>query len=92
MKFNEMAVIIIMVIAGGFRTFAGPVLGAVSIELLSEALRPWGEIRMVLFAMLVILIARAYPTGLAGLCTAVAHRVSRAIPRLASLLSPRQTD
>ena len=29
MKFNEMAIIIIMVIAGGFRTFAGPVLGAV---------------------------------------------------------------
>jgi branched-chain amino acid transport system permease protein len=80
MKFNEMAIIIIMVIAGGFRTFAGPVLGAVSIELLSEALRPWGEIRMVLFALLVILIARAYPTGLAGLCTAAADRVSRAIP------------
>jgi branched-chain amino acid transport system permease protein len=38
MKFNEMA--IIMVIAGGFRTFAGPVLGAVTVELLSEALRP----------------------------------------------------
>ena len=92
MKFNEMAIIIIMVIAGGFRTFAGPVLGAVSIELLSEALRPWGEIRMVLFALLVILIARAYPTGLAGLCTAAARRVSRAIPRLAPLLSPRQTD
>jgi branched-chain amino acid transport system permease protein len=92
MKFNEMAIIIIMVIAGGFRTFAGPVLGAVSIELLSEALRPWGEIRMVLFALLVILIARAYPGGLAGLCTAAGVRVSRAIPRLAPLLSPRRTD
>ena len=92
MKFNEMAIIIIMVIAGGFRTFGGPVLGAISIELLSEALRPWGEIRMVLFALLVILIARAYPTGLAGLCTAAADRVSRAIPRLAPLLSSRQTD
>src|SRR4029450_7091995 len=45
MKFNEMAVIIIMVIAGGFRTFSGPVLGAVSIEVLSEALRPCGETR-----------------------------------------------
>jgi branched-chain amino acid transport system permease protein len=92
MKFNEMAIIIIMVIAGGFRTFAGPILGAISIELLSEALRPWGEIRMVLFALLVILIARAYPTGLAGLCTAAADRASRAMPRLAPLLSPRRTD
>jgi hypothetical protein len=47
---------------------------------------------MVLFALLVILIARAYPTGLAGLCIAAARQVSRAIPRLAPLLSPHQTD
>src|SRR5438876_577843 len=53
MKFNEMAMIIIMVIAGGFRTFSGPVLGAVFIELLSEELRAWGEIRVVVFAVLV---------------------------------------
>jgi len=50
MKFNEMAIIVIMVIAGGFRTFAGPVVGAVFIELLSEELRAWGEIRMVVLA------------------------------------------
>ena len=37
MKFNEMATVIIMVITGGLRTFAGPALGAVFIELLSEA-------------------------------------------------------
>ena len=47
---------------------------------------------MVLFALLVIVIARAYPTGLVGLCAAAAHRLSRAIPGLAPLLSPSQTD
>ena len=52
-------VVIVMVIVGGLRTFAGPILGAVFIEVLSEALRAWGEIRMVLFALLVIVIARA---------------------------------
>jgi branched-chain amino acid transport system permease protein len=92
MKFNEMAIIIIMVIAGGFRTFAGPVVGAVVIELLSEALRPWGEIRMVLFALLVIVIARAYPSGLVGLGLAAAHRLGRALPRLAPLLTPAPRD
>src|SRR2546429_7872162 len=59
MKFNEMAIIVIMVIAGGVRTFAGPVVGAVFIELLSEELRSWGGIRMVVFALLVLLAARA---------------------------------
>jgi branched-chain amino acid transport system permease protein len=92
MKFNEMAIIIIMVIAGGFRTFPGPILGAVLIEVLSEALRPWGEVRMVLFAVLVIVIARAYPLGLVGLSAAAAQRLARTIPRLAPLLRPRNQE
>jgi branched-chain amino acid transport system permease protein len=74
MKFNEMATIIIMVVSGGLRTLPGPVLGAVFIELLSELLRPWGEIRMVLFALLVLLVVRAYPSGLLGLVRAVSGR------------------
>src|SRR2546428_13004964 len=67
MKFNEMATIVIMVIVGGLRTFFGPILGAVFIEVLSELLRGWGEIRMVLFALLVIVVARLYPGGLVGM-------------------------
>ena len=86
MKFNEMAMIIIMVIAGGFRTFSGPVLGAVFIELLAEELRSWGEIRMVLFAVLVLVIARAYPAGLLGLCLAARRALTRRMPALAPLL------
>src|SRR5438445_274199 len=50
MKFNEMATIVIMVIVGGLRTFFGPILGAVFVEVLSELLRSWGQIRTALFA------------------------------------------
>jgi branched-chain amino acid transport system permease protein len=92
MKFNEMAMIIIMVIAGGFRTFSGPVLGAVFIELLSEELRGWGEIRMVLFAILVIVVARAYPAGLLGLCAAAWKRITRLVPSLAPLIPARRPE
>ena len=89
MKFNEMAMIVIMVIVGGLRTFAGPILGAVFIELLFEWLRAWGEIRMVLFALLVIIVARAYPTGLAGLARTIATRSRHAhASRRAPLHSP----
>jgi ABC-type branched-subunit amino acid transport system permease subunit len=52
-------------------------VGAVFVEVLSEALRPWGETRMVLFALLVILVARAYPAGLVGLAGALRRRVRR---------------
>ena len=79
MKFNEMAIIIIMVVVGGLRTFPGPIVGAVFIELLSEQLRAWGEIRMVLFALLVLLVVRAYPGGLVGLARAVL-RLRRTTP------------
>jgi len=78
MKFNEMAMIVIMVILGGLRTFPGPILGAVFTELAFEWLRAWGEVRMVLFALLVIVVARAYPAGLAGIVRALGRRVSGA--------------
>ena len=89
MKFNEMATVIIMVIVGGLRTFAGPALGAVFIEVLSELLRGWGEIRMVLFALLVIAVVRVYPAGLVGLLRALGERVGAWLPMLAPLLRAR---
>src|SRR5499427_8452257 len=90
MKFNEMAMIIIMVIVGGLRTFPGPIVGAIFIELLFEWLRAWGEIRMVLFALLVIVVARAYPAGLAGLLGAAGRQLAVRMPRLAPILAPRR--
>ena len=90
MKFNEMATVIIMVISGGLRTFAGPALGAVFIELLSELLRRWGEIRMVLFALLVIAVIRLYPAGLVGLLRAAGARIGARLPALAPLLGVRR--
>ncbi len=90
MKFNEMAMVVIMVIAGGLRTFAGPILGAVFIEALSELLRAWGEVRMVLFALLVLVIARAYPAGLVGICRSVGGRLAARVPALATVLVPRR--
>src|SRR5438128_1385500 len=76
MKFNEMAMIIIMVMVGGLRTFPGPIVGAIFIEILSEFLRAWGEWRMVLFALLVIVVARGYPTGLLGRYQGAAQRLA----------------
>jgi branched-chain amino acid transport system permease protein len=74
MKFNEMAMIVVMVIVGGLRTFPGPILGAMFVELLFEWLRAWGEVRMVLFALLVIVVARLYPAGFTGVVQAVFRR------------------
>ena len=88
MKFNEMAMIVIMVILGGLRTFTGPILGAVFTELLFEWLRAWGEARMVLFVLLVIVVARGYPAGLAGFLGATSRLIVARVPRLAPILAP----
>lgn len=90
MKFNEMAMVVVMVIVGGLRTPSGPILGAVFIELLSELLRAWGEARMVLFALLVIVVARAYPPGLAGIARTVRDRLTARVPSLIPVLAPRR--
>ena len=90
MKFNEMAMIVVMVIVGGLRTLSGPIVGAIFIEVLSELLRPWGEVRMVLFALLVILVARLYPSGLSGIALAARDRLTARVPSLAPMLTPRR--
>ena len=90
MKFNEMAMIIVMVIVGGLRTFPGPILGAIFIEVLTELLRAWGEARMVLFALLVILVARGYPSGLAGILKVARERLTVLVPSLGPMLAPRR--
>lgn len=73
-RFSEMAFIIIAVVLGGFRSFWGPVVGAVVAEGLAELLRLSGEARMVLFALLVILLMRVYPAGLVGLVAALGRK------------------
>jgi branched-chain amino acid transport system permease protein len=75
--FNEMAFIVIMVVIGGIRTIAGPVIGAILIELLTETFREFGEIRMVIFALAVIAIARLYQEGAMGLAKQLAQRISK---------------
>jgi hypothetical protein len=45
---------------------------------------------MVLFALLVILIARGYPGGLVGICQALGRRLAARVPALAPVLTPRR--
>jgi hypothetical protein len=62
----------------------------VFIEQSFEWLRAWGEVRMVVFALLVIVAARAYPAGLAGMFRAFGLRLVARVPALAPVLTPRR--
>lgn len=67
MEFGEMGKIVIMVMFGGLASFIGPIIGAPVIEFLLEYLRGFGEWRIAVFALLVIVIMRVHPGGAASL-------------------------
>jgi branched-chain amino acid transport system permease protein len=64
---TQTGLVICMVVVGGMGTLVGPVVGAFLVYLLSEALREVGGVQLIVFALVVILFARFFREGLAGL-------------------------
>ena len=63
----QTGLVICMVVIGGMGTLVGPLAGAFFVYLLSEVLREVGGVQLIVFALLVILFARFFREGLAGL-------------------------
>ena len=64
---TQSGLVICMVVIGGMGTLVGPLVGAFLVYLLSEALREVGGVQLIVFALAVILFARFFREGLAGL-------------------------
>jgi ABC-type branched-subunit amino acid transport system permease subunit len=73
--FNHMVEVLAMVAIGGIGTLAGPIVGAVLLTLLPEALRELAAFRMVLYGILLILVIGLRPQGLVGGWPAGVRRV-----------------
>jgi branched-chain amino acid transport system permease protein len=67
LSFNEIGKIVIMVVFGGLGTFAGPLIGAPAIVIITELTREYGAWNMVFYSLVVIIIIRLYPGGLVKL-------------------------
>jgi len=67
LSFNEIGKIVIMVVFGGLGTFAGPLIGAPAIVIISELTRDYGAWNMVFYSLAVIIIIRMYREGLVKL-------------------------
>lgn len=63
---QQTGLILSMVVIGGMGSLSGSILGAVLIYMGSEWLRGFGNIQLIVFALLVILFARYIPGGLWG--------------------------
>jgi branched-chain amino acid transport system permease protein len=64
--FSFMITMIIMVLAGGKGTLAGPVVGAVIVVLLQEYLRDFKDLRFSIFGLVVVGVVIFMPRGLMG--------------------------
>jgi branched-chain amino acid transport system permease protein len=67
---QQTGLVLSMVVIGGMSSLSGSILGAVLVYLGSEWLRRFGDIQIIVFALLVILFARYIPGGLWGLLAA----------------------
>lgn len=77
--------ILIMVVIGGLGSLPGAALGAVIVVLMPEYLRDSGELRLILFGLLVIVLMAAGNRGLAGLIGSI-------VGRIPALRGPPRTD
>jgi branched-chain amino acid transport system permease protein len=64
---SQSGLVICMVVIGGMGSLSGPLVGAFLVYVLSELLRGIGGVQLIVFALLVILFARFFREGLAGL-------------------------
>jgi len=64
---SQTGLVICMVVIGGIGSLIGPLAGALLVYVSSEMLRESGGIQLIVFALLVILIARFFREGLWGL-------------------------
>jgi branched-chain amino acid transport system permease protein len=67
--FSFMISMLIMVLAGGKGTLAGPVVGAVLVVLLEEFLRDFKDLRFSIFGLVVVAVVLFLPRGLMGFIT-----------------------
>jgi branched-chain amino acid transport system permease protein len=85
--FQKSIDILIMVVIGGLGSLPGAALGAAIVVLMPEFLRASGELRLILFGLLVVVLMGAGNRGLAGLIAAAAKRAKVYRPRSASTSS-----
>lgn len=65
-SFNRSIDILIIVVFGGMGSFSGTILAAIVLGLLNLALQDFGQLRMIIYALAMILIMIFRPSGLLG--------------------------
>lgn len=76
--FSFLTLALSMLLLGGIGTVWGPIAGAFVFTILSEVMAPLGPGRYLVTAVLIVLILRFFPKGLAGIPQFLAQQLARA--------------
>ncbi|MCJ7872752.1 branched-chain amino acid ABC transporter permease [Marinovum sp. 2_MG-2023] len=63
---QQSVIFLTMVLLGGSGTLWGPVIGTVLISILFEALQPFGQVQMVVYGLIIMVVIMFLPRGIAG--------------------------
>jgi branched-chain amino acid transport system permease protein len=69
---DQQFLVLSMTVIGGMGSFVGPIVGAFSLEILSEYIRAYGEYHVLAFGLVALTVARFAPNGLVGI---IKHRL-----------------
>lgn len=67
---DQQFLVLSMTVIGGMGSFVGPIVGAFSLEILSEYIRAYGEYHVLAFGLVALIVARFAPNGLVGIVKA----------------------
>jgi ABC-type branched-subunit amino acid transport system permease subunit len=70
--------VLIALLLGGMRTRLGPVIGAVALAVLEELVRPFGQLNVLVYGVLLIVLFTTFREGVVPLL----EKLWRALPRL----------
>jgi branched-chain amino acid transport system permease protein len=71
--------VLAMTVIGGMGSFAGPIIGAFSLEILSEYIRVYGEYHTLVFGLIALVVARLAPKGIVGVFMRLRRSETRAV-------------
>jgi len=72
---TQMGIVISMAVIGGLGSFIGPVIGGISLEIVSEYVKEFGNYHLMLFGLILVLVMRFSPRGIVGFLKAMHGRV-----------------
>jgi branched-chain amino acid transport system permease protein len=71
---DQQFLVLSMTVIGGMGSFVGPIIGAFSLEILSEYIRAYGEYHVLVFGLVALAVARFAPKGVVGIVQAARQR------------------